>query len=132
MRRGAARGGRVGRRHDPAVGLGLRGASSGMGRNVYLRRPGERDRAEFLERVRDSRRLHRSWVAPPTDDATFTAYLRKLRRDTHAGFLVCRTADEAIAGVFNVSEIVRGSFQSAFLGYYAFEPFAGKGSMSEG
>ena len=102
------------------------------GEHVYLRTPSERDRTEFLQRVRDSGRLHRSWVAPPNDDAAFTAYLRRLRRDTQAGFLVCRTADDAIVGVLNVNEIVRGSFQSGFLGYYAFEPFVGKGHMSEG
>jgi len=39
---------------------------------------------------------------------------------------------EDIAGVINVSEIVRGSFQSAYLGYYAFEPFAGRGFMRAG
>jgi len=32
----------------------------------------------------------------------------------------------------NVSEIVRGAFQSAYLGYYAFEPFAGTGLMRAG
>jgi len=32
----------------------------------------------------------------------------------------------------NLSEIVRGSFQSAYLGYYALAPHAGDGYMSEG
>jgi ribosomal-protein-alanine N-acetyltransferase len=34
--------------------------------------------------------------------------------------------------VINLNEVVRGSFQSAYLGYYAFEPFAGQGFMSAG
>jgi ribosomal-protein-alanine N-acetyltransferase len=34
--------------------------------------------------------------------------------------------------VVNISEIVRGIFQSAYLGYYAFEPLAGHGLMRQG
>jgi ribosomal-protein-alanine N-acetyltransferase len=34
--------------------------------------------------------------------------------------------------VVNISEIVRGCFQNAYLGYYAFEPLAGRGLMRAG
>jgi len=34
--------------------------------------------------------------------------------------------------VINVSEIVRGALHSAYLGYYAFVPHAGRGYMTEG
>jgi len=40
--------------------------------------------------------------------------------------------DDAPVGVFNLSEIVRGSFHSAYLGYYGFAPHAGQGYMREG
>jgi len=40
--------------------------------------------------------------------------------------------DGAIVGVFTLSQIFRRGFQSAYLGYYAFEPFAGQGYMREG
>jgi ribosomal-protein-alanine N-acetyltransferase len=46
--------------------------------------------------------------------------------------LVRRRADDAILGVVNLNEIVRGSFQSAYLGYYAFRPHSGQGYMTEG
>lgn len=46
-------------------------------------------------------------------------------------FLVCDQA-ENIIGVFNVSEIVRGLFQNAYLGFYAVSDFSGKGHMSTG
>jgi [ribosomal protein S5]-alanine N-acetyltransferase len=35
-------------------------------------------------------------------------------------------------GVFNLSEIVRGSFHSCYASYYAYAGHAGKGYMSEG
>ncbi len=36
-----------------------------------------------------------------------------------------------IAGVFTISQIVRGAFQSAYLGYYAHARHAGQGLMRE-
>jgi ribosomal-protein-alanine N-acetyltransferase len=101
------------------------------GGEVYLRRPTARDRAALLDLVRASRRLHRPWVDPPGDAAAFAAYLARLRRPTHAGFLACRRRDGAIVGVVNVSEIVRGHLQSAYLGYYADARHAGRGYMTE-
>ena len=46
--------------------------------------------------------------------------------------LVCRREDDAILGFFNLSQIVRGSLQSAYLGYAVGKPFAGQGYMREG
>jgi ribosomal-protein-alanine N-acetyltransferase len=46
--------------------------------------------------------------------------------------LVCRREDDAPVGVFNFSEIARGAFQSAYLGYYGFAEHAGQGYMGEG
>ena len=50
------------------------------------------------------------------------------------GRLPRRAADteDAIAGVYNVSEIVRGAFQSAFLGYYAFMPTRARATCARG
>ena len=45
---------------------------------------------------------------------------------------MCRRDDDALVGVFNFSEIVRGAFQSTYLGYFAFAPHAGSGYMTEG
>jgi ribosomal-protein-alanine N-acetyltransferase len=42
-----------------------------------------------------------------------------------------RRDDESLVGVYNVSEIVRGPLQSAYLGYYGNVAFAGKGLMTE-
>jgi hypothetical protein len=45
---------------------------------------------------------------------------------------LCRREDDALVGVFNISEIVRGLFNSGYLGYYALNPHAGAGYMAEG
>ena len=58
--------------------------------------------------------------------------MSRCRQPNVTCFLVCRPADHAIVGVFILSQIVRGMFQSAYLGYYAEEPHAGQGYMSEG
>lgn len=80
------------------------------------------------------------WVRPPLTAARFAVYVTRYgacsQRDpataTHAGLLVCRVDDDALAGVFNISEIVRGAFHSAYLGYYAFSPHAYGGYMADG
>jgi [ribosomal protein S5]-alanine N-acetyltransferase len=102
------------------------------GRRVLLRHPRPRDRDEFLDRVRGSRSLHRPWVHPPADDAAFRAFVRSDDDPSTQRLLVCRRADAAIVGVFNLSQIFYASFRNAYLGYYAFAPFAGQGYMHDG
>jgi ribosomal-protein-alanine N-acetyltransferase len=81
--------------------------------------------------VRASRDLHRDWVGPPTSALAYAAWLLRLRGDRHVGFLAVRDEDDAIAGVVNLNEVVRGPFQSAYLGYYANAVLAGRGYMRE-
>ena len=121
------------RRSPPAATFTRRGL------RVYLRAPLASDAAEFLAAAKASRRLHGAWVQAPATRARYLAFVRRFGgaagdplAATHAGFLVCRCEDDAIVGVFNIGEIVRGLFQSAYLGYYAFAPHAGAGYMSEG
>jgi ribosomal-protein-alanine N-acetyltransferase len=57
--------------------------------------------------------------------------MRRLAKPSHEGqFVVLRESGDLV-GVINVSEIVRGPFRSAYLGYYAFVPHAGQGYMTE-
>ena len=86
----------------------------------------------FLEAVRRSRRLHKGWVSPPADLKQFRKYVKSQRLANRKGFLVVADDSSELAGVINVTEIVRGAFQSAYLGYYAFVPFAGRGFMFQG
>ena len=98
---------------------------------MRLERPALRRTDDFLRAVRRSRDLHRGWVSPPSDRDKFARYVKSLRNKSREGFFVV-TSNDAIAAVVNVNEIVRGSFQSAYLGYYALQPFAGRGLMRQG
>jgi ribosomal-protein-alanine N-acetyltransferase len=102
------------------------------GRRVYLRAPQASDAREFIRLARASRSLHRPWVYAPETAAQFASYLDRSRMPDERCFLICELEDDAIAGVMNLSQIARGYFQSAYLGYYVFVPAAGKGLMAEG
>ncbi len=99
--------------------------------NKCLEVPSNTHRAEFLKAVARSRSLHRGLVAPPRTVQAFHAYLKRLRRPDYIGYWV-RTDEGALAGVINISEIVRGSFHSAYLGYYALAPHDRQGHMRRG
>ena len=111
---------------------------SGRGLRVYLRPPRKSDAVPFLAAVKASRQLHRGWVQPPSTPARYAAFVRryspsrKRAAPTHVGLVLCRREDDALVGVFNISEIVRGLFNSGYLGYYALNPHAGAGYMTEG
>jgi len=99
---------------------------------VYLRAPAAGDQEEFLTLMRNSVAFHQPWASAPTDGERFAAYLADAARSDFEAMLVCRHADDAILGFFNLSQIVRRSLQSAYLGYAVGEPFAGQGYMREG
>jgi ribosomal-protein-alanine N-acetyltransferase len=103
-----------------------------VGERVYLREPTLRDGPQIAAANRLSRAFHRGWVRPPTDEEAFTRWMTRCRQPNVKCVLVCRLIDDAIVGVFVVSQIVRGMFQSAYLGYYAEQPYSGQGYMTEG
>jgi ribosomal-protein-alanine N-acetyltransferase len=98
---------------------------------VRLRVLEREDRAEFLALARQSHRLHRPWTYPPERADQFDELYSRSRREDFLCLLACRAETGAIAGVFTISQIVRGAFQSAYLGYYAHEGHAGQGLMRE-
>lgn len=106
------------------------------GNRVHLRPPRRGDERAFIAQAARSRALHHRWVQPPETPDAFAAYVQRYRKADAAarnvGFLIIRNDDDALTGVINFSEIVRGAFQSAYVGYYSFAPFAGGGYMTEG
>lgn len=98
---------------------------------VGLRVLARTDRTEFLALARESRRLHRPWTYPPERADQFEELYGRSRRDDFVCLLACRLDTGAITGVFTISQIVRGAFQSAYLGYYAHEKHARQGFMRD-
>ena len=107
-------------------------AVAGSQPRTYFRAVVGKDRREMLTLAATSRDLHTPWIAPPLTPHMFKIYLRRTQRDDHEGFVICRRDTEAIVGVVNVNNIVRGTFQSASLGYYAAQAHAGQGFMRDG
>jgi [ribosomal protein S5]-alanine N-acetyltransferase len=101
------------------------------GARVRLRVLAREDRQEFLRLARESHRLHRPWTYPPERADQFDELYGRSRREDFVCLLACRADTGEITGVFTVSQIVRGAFQSAYLGYYAHERHAGQGLMRE-
>ena len=101
------------------------------GERVAIRRPTSGDRDEFVALMLASREFHYPWVDPPRTPAAFDEFLRVHQKPDMDGFLVCVRETGAIAGYVNLNCIVRGFFQSAYLGYAIGAPFAGKGYMTE-
>lgn len=102
------------------------------GPRAYIRHLAPGDHEEIASLIRESRRLHRPWVHLPSDPGRLGAYLARSARDDFYALLVCRRDDGAIAGVVNLSQIFRGDFQNAYLGYYGRSGFDGQGLMTEG
>jgi ribosomal-protein-alanine N-acetyltransferase len=102
------------------------------GARVGLRVLERSDREAFLGLARESRELHRPWTYPPERSDQFDDLFARSRRDDFACLVSVLTADERdITGVFTISQIVRGAFQTAYLGYYAHQRHANQGLMRE-
>lgn len=84
----------------------------------------------FLQAVRRSTSIFGRWVAPPGSPEQFADYLRRHSKGTGYSFLA-KAGDGSLVGCINLNEVIRRAFQSAYLGYYAFEPNHGKGLMKE-
>jgi ribosomal-protein-alanine N-acetyltransferase len=91
------------------------------------------DEQAFLTAARRSRRLHRPWVYPPDTRAGFAGLARHgdPARERMLLWFQDRDCDQLV-GYFSLSQIVRGGFNCAYLGYWAFAPHAGHGHMRSG
>jgi [ribosomal protein S5]-alanine N-acetyltransferase len=89
------------------------------------------DAAELVTANLASIALHEPWVSPCRDHASFLGYLNRCDGDRSMGFIARERESGRIIGVVNLSEIVRGFFQSTYMGYYGMAGMSRRGLMSE-
>lgn len=92
--------------------------------SIYLRKPDITDKDEIIAAFTRSVDFHKPWTYSPDDHEKYLS-------QTHRYF-VCHKKTHAIIGSYNISEIVRGWFQSAYLGYEVFAPHQRQGFMYQG
>lgn len=102
---------------------------------MILRELLPQDRAEFL-RVHEVSRQH---FGPWIDEADPEERLERVFQNIETGIegrrhvrFVGESADSRIAGFFNLNEIVRGVFDSAYASWYVNVEFSGQGYGTEG
>ena len=103
-----------------------------MKSRIRLLRLSPLDEIEFIAAARRSRALHAPWVAPASTPEKFQAYVARMSEPAQHAFTVRRRDDDALIGVITIANVVMGPFRSAYTGYYAFAPHAGRGYMREG
>jgi ribosomal-protein-alanine N-acetyltransferase len=99
---------------------------------VRIAHPTIADQDDFLAMNAASQAFHRPWAHPPADAAGYRELLERDGREDCEAFLVRRTDDDALVGVFVLSQIFRKGFQNAYLGYYGSGEHARQGYMREG
>lgn len=98
---------------------------------VYIRPVDSSDMHELIGMNQRSQSYHHPWVAPFFDKTDFDTWFSRCQARTIVGLVVCKSDSDEIIGLININEIVRGAFQSAYLGYYGSVDHAGQGFMTE-
>jgi ribosomal-protein-alanine N-acetyltransferase len=99
---------------------------------VAISPPTADDCDAFLAAVARSRSLHANWVAPPATAEDFVHYVAESVTDDRRRFLVRKLDHGELLGAIHLNHIARDCLQSAYVGFFAFEPWAGQGYMQAG
>ncbi|MGI4861243.1 MAG: GNAT family N-acetyltransferase [Janthinobacterium lividum] len=98
---------------------------------VHISRVVRNDASELIAANLASHAYHAPWVTTFTDQAGFDAWFARGLTGANVGLIVRDAESQRIAGVVNLSEIVAGGFQSAYMGYYGVSSFSRTGRMTE-
>ncbi len=78
-----------------------------------------------------SRPMHHPWARPFTDRAGFEAWFGQTLTGPNVSLVAREAATGRLCGVVNITQIVWGGFQSAYLGYYGLAGATGRGLMTQ-
>jgi len=107
------------------------------GRETYLRYPTRADRGEYMTVRLDSRAHLEPWEATPPNGPDpfspehFKGFLETCNGHTSHRLLVCLGGSGEIIGQIGLGGILRGPFESCFVGYWLAAHRTGRGYMSE-
>ncbi len=121
------------------VPLSLSGMTRVPGTRVYLRAPSMDDWAEWAELRARSRNFLTPWEPTWPDDSLgrdhFRRRLRQQVREWRAGeaygLFIFTNDKRRLVGGINLSNVRRGVAQTASVGYWMGQPFAGQGMMTD-
>lgn len=102
------------------------------GERVDVRPPTEADTAAYAQAVTRSARRLADFAIP--DPHNLNAVIAAQSPTYRTFLIVARDAegDHGLVGRVNVSNIVRGAFRNATIGYDSYDPYAGRGLFAEG
>lgn len=92
----------------------------------------EPDIAPYRLAVEHSRQRLARWNPVDPDDLARVLPLQSRARRTFLIHALTPEGDHGIVGKVNVSDAVRGRFESAAIGYDSYDPYAGRGLFTEG
>jgi ribosomal-protein-alanine N-acetyltransferase len=108
------------------------GALQARGGRVWVATAREQDIAPYRGAVEQSRGRLVRWNPVDPDDLARALPLQSRDRRTFLIHALNPEGEHDIVGRINVSDAVRGRFESAAIGYDAYDPYSGRGLFAEG
>jgi ribosomal-protein-alanine N-acetyltransferase len=102
-----------------------------METRIVVQRVEKADGPELVAGNLASIPFHEPWVYPFREYTGFLGYLYRCDGERNVGYVARELQSGRVAGIINLSEIVQGSLQGAYLGYYAMRGMEGRGLMRE-
>jgi [ribosomal protein S5]-alanine N-acetyltransferase len=106
--------------------------SQARGDRVWVGQVSAQDIAPYRLAVEQSRRRLSRWNPVDPDDLKTALAVQSHDRRTFIVHALRPEGDHDIVGKINVTDVVRGRFESAAMGYDAYDPYAERGLFAEG